>query len=89
MGITETKARKIIAANARPALGYGMAGCRDVFALATDPRTFKRKAAETLAYISKNRAACKAQGRQWVAADARLLEHAAWCRKRIAELKGK
>jgi len=66
---------------------FGLAGCAQFFAGLTDPITYKRKAAETIAEIRRNRHVCRRQCRNCGGADARLLERAAACRRRVKLLQ--
>lgn len=79
-------ARRIVAANAVESLHDGMTGAVQVFVSLFEPRTYKRRAAETLLYLRHNRAACRRLGINHHPADARLLAHAAALRRRAAEL---
>ncbi|WP_282608959.1 hypothetical protein [Pelagibius sp. Alg239-R121] len=69
-------AQKIIANNQAPELGSGLMGAVGIALSMRCPRTAKRKAAETLAYLRKNRLTCKRQGRNHHLADAQLLRRA-------------
>jgi len=69
-------AQKIIANNQAPVLGSGLMGAVGIALSMRCPRTAKRKAAETLAYLRKNRLTCKRQGRNHHLADAQLLRRA-------------
>ncbi len=75
------KAQAIIDSNPRRRPGYGMVGCQDVFASLNSPEHFKRKAAETILCLRKNRLLLKRMGRSYSAADAsRLLKVAQYRR---------
>jgi hypothetical protein len=85
-----TIAERIMANNAAmPVRQAGFAGFFEGMAQLFDPRSYKRRAAETLAYVPLNRAACIAQGRNHLQADAELLARAAHCRREAQRLTGR
>ena len=69
-------AEKIIANNQPDTLDGGMMGAMMVVLSTQDPRTAKRKAAENILHLRKNRLVCKRQGRNYRKADAQLLRRA-------------
>lgn len=52
----------------------------------TTRRPYIAKARELLEYLPLNRQACKDLGMNWLAADARMLQHIAWLRRHAATL---
>lgn len=80
------RAELIVMRNRPEPLDGGMVGGLQVFGALLDPRTFKRKAAETILYLRRNRAALKSMGRCHHRADAVLLERARSYRLRAAQL---
>lgn len=69
-------AEKIVANNQASELDGGMMGAMGVVLSSRDPRTAKRKAAETIIRLRRNRRECKRIGRNHHKADAELLRRA-------------
>lgn len=82
-------AERIIANNQPDPMREGMLGCAQMFVSLLDPRTYKRKAAETLVYLRLNRIASRDLGLNHNKADAILLERAANLRRQAARLGSK
>lgn len=66
---TERLANRIIANHQRAPFGYGMAGAAQVFANMDDPGAMKRKHAEAILYLRRNRETVKSMGRSHYSAD--------------------
>lgn len=83
------RAEDIAARNRVPPPRHGgFAGFFEAVGSSFDRRTFKRKAAETLAYIPVNRDACLELGLNHHKADAVLLNRAAMLRRKAARIGG-
>lgn len=80
------KAEAIIRANDRGEPGYGVVGAAWLFSGFSDPRTYKRKAAEKILAARRCRIACRRMGRNVLAGTLPLLAQAAHCRIAAAKL---